>query len=96
MLQHKHIVLECDEIHILVKHFVNIGHATGLQSGRRQIFQLLSRNGRNKIQVVDVVKSILEILCNPTQILFGRCAKVNGRRLRDSVAIRMQLAEIKG
>jgi hypothetical protein len=42
MLQDEHVVLECDEVQILIVHFVDVRDAARLESGGSQIFELLS------------------------------------------------------
>jgi hypothetical protein len=94
MLQYKHVFFQCDEVQVLIVNFVDVCDAAGLKRCCRQIFKLLPRNWRDEVEMVDIVKAVLEVLCNSSKILFGRCTKVNRWNVRNAVTVRVELTEM--
>lgn len=64
MLQDEHVVFKRNKVQILIVNLVDIGNATGLEGSSSQVLKLLTRNRRDEVEMVDVVKAVLEVLRN--------------------------------
>lgn len=95
MLQDKHIVLQRDEVQVLIVNFMNVGNTAWLQRCRRQVLQLLPRNRRDKVEMVNVIKAVLEVLCDSPEIFLCRRAEVDCWNVGNRVAIRVQLTKMR-
>ena len=58
-----------------------------LDGGGREVLQLLPRDGREEVEVVRAVEAALQVLADPAEVVVGGQAEVDGRHVRDGIAV---------
>lgn len=94
MLQDEHIIFECNKVQVLIVNFVDVCDTAGSQCRSCQVLQLLPWDRRDEIEVINIVKAVLEVLRNSAEIFFCWRTKVNCWNVGNAVAVWVELTEM--